>query len=280
MIQAGTKGEVRDWVRDARAAGERTALVPTMGYLHEGHLSLIRLAREGADRVAVSIFVNPLQFGPNEDLARYPRDLDRDLELAREAGAELVFTPTVEEMYPGGEPWVAVVPERGADRLCGASRPGHFRGVLTVVAKLFGIFTPDVAYFGQKDFQQLTLIRRMVAELDMPLQVRAGPTVREPDGLAMSSRNVYLTPDERSHALALRGALAKAEEAFAAGEKDPAVYREILLAADGPMLALEYGEVVDPETLEPATEVRAGTVCAIAGRVGKTRLIDNTILGA
>jgi pantoate--beta-alanine ligase len=155
MIQAGTKGEVREWMRDARAAGERTALVPTMGYLHEGHLSLIRLAREGADRVAVSIFVNPLQFGPNEDLARYPRDLDRDLELAREAGAELVFTPAVEEMYPGGEPWVAVVPERGADRLCGASRPGHFRGVLTVVAKLFGIFTPDVAYFGQKDFQQL-----------------------------------------------------------------------------------------------------------------------------
>ena len=280
MIQAGTRAEVREWARAARAAGERTGLVPTMGYLHEGHLSLIRLAREGADRVAVSIFVNPLQFGPSEDLARYPRDLDRDLKLAREAGAELVFTPSVDEMYPGGEPWVKVVPERGADRLCGASRPGHFRGVLTVVAKLFGIFTPDVAYFGQKDYQQLTLIRRMVADLDMPLEVRAGPTVREPDGLAMSSRNVYLTPDERSHALALRGALARAEEAFTAGERDPAVYREILLAADGPMLALEYGEVVDPETLEPATEVRAGTVCAVAGRVGKTRLIDNTILGA
>ena len=280
MIQAATKGEVRAWAAAARAAGERTALVPTMGYLHEGHLSLIRLAREGAQRVAVSIFVNPLQFGPSEDLARYPRDLERDLKLAREAGADLVFTPSVEEMYPGGEPWVAVVPERGADRLCGASRPGHFRGVLTVVAKLFGIFTPDAAYFGQKDFQQLTLIRRMALDLDMPLEVRSGPTVRETDGLAMSSRNVYLTPDERARALALHGALARAEEAFAAGERDPAVYREILLSAHGPMLALEYGEVVDPDTLEPAVEVRAGTVCAVAGRVGKTRLIDNTILGA
>ena len=278
MIQVGTKAAVREWTAEARAAGERVALVPTMGYLHEGHLSLLRLAREAADRVALSIFVNPLQFGPSEDLSRYPRDLERDLELASEAGAELVFTPSVAEMYPRGEPWVVVVPERGADVLCGASRPGHFRGVLTVVAKLLGIFLPEVAVFGQKDYQQLTLIRRMVADLNLPVEVRAGPIVREDDGLAMSSRNTYLTSDERREALALHGALRRAEAAFAAGEQDPARFRAILRAANGPKLALEYGEVVDPETLSPATEVAGGTVAAVAGRVGNTRLIDNTIL--
>ena len=279
MIQAATKAEVRAWANTARAAGERTALVPTMGYLHEGHLSLLRRAREAADRVAMSIFVNPLQFGPTEDLARYPRDLERDLELARGAGADLVFTPSVAEMYPGGEPWVAVVPERGADLLDGASRPGHFRGVLTVVAKLFGIFTPDVAVFGQKDYQQLTLIRRMVADLDLGVRVLAGPIVREPDGLAMSSRNTYLTPDQRRDSLALRAALERAEAAFAAGGRDAAAYRALLREADGPGVELEYAEVVDPETLAPVADVRPGTVAVLAGRVGNTRLIDNTILG-
>ncbi|MBW3628737.1 MAG: pantoate--beta-alanine ligase, partial [Gemmatimonadetes bacterium] len=221
---------------------------------------------------------NPLQFGPSEDLSRYPRDLERDLELARAAGADLVFTPAVAEMYPGGEPWVGVVPERGADVLCGASRPGHFRGVLTVVAKLFGIFLPDVAVFGQKDYQQLTLIRRMVADLDLPVEVQAGPVVREEDGLAMSSRNTYLTASERAAALALHEVLAHAEAAFTAGVRDPEAVRALLRAADGPKLALEYGEVVHPETLEPVTELTAGTVAAVAGRVGNTRLIDNTIL--
>jgi pantoate--beta-alanine ligase len=279
MIRVETKREVREWAAAARARGERTALVPTMGYLHDGHLSLLRIAREQADRVALSIFVNPLQFGPAEDLSRYPRDLERDLALARSAGAELVFTPSVAEMYPGGQPWVAVVAERGADVLCGASRPGHFRGVLTVVAKLFGIFQPDVAVFGQKDYQQLTLIRRMVADLDLAVGVVAGPIVREADGLAMSSRNTYLTPAERTQALALRRALLAAEEAFAAGEADPDAYRRILRRADGPQLALEYAEVVDPLSLEPVETVAAGTVAAVAGRVGNTRLIDNTILG-
>lgn len=278
MIRVDTRAEVREWTRAARDGGERTALVPTMGYLHEGHLSLLRLARETVDRVALSIFVNPLQFGPSEDLSRYPRDLERDLELARAAGADLVFTPAVAEMYPGGEPWVGVVPERGADVLCGASRPGHFRGVLTVVAKLFGIFLPDVAVFGQKDYQQLTLIRRMVADLDLPVEVQAGPVVREEDGLAMSSRNTYLTASERAAALALHEVLAHAEAAFTAGVRDPEAVRALLRAADGPKLALEYGEVVHPETLEPVTELTAGTVAAVAGRVGNTRLIDNTIL--
>jgi pantoate--beta-alanine ligase len=251
-----------------------------MGYLHAGHLSLIELASRNAERVAVSIFVNPLQFGPTEDLARYPRDLDRDLELARGAGAELVFAPSVAEMYPDGEPWVAVVPERGADVLDGASRPGHFRGVLTVVAKLFGIFQPDAAVFGQKDYQQLTLIRRMVADLDLPVEIVAGPIVREADGLAMSSRNVYLSPDERRRALALHGALEECRLLFASGEAGADAYRRALRAIDGAGVEVDYGEVVDPHTLEPVERVTEGAVCAIAARVGRTRLIDNAVLGS
>jgi pantoate--beta-alanine ligase len=251
-----------------------------MGYLHAGHLSLIEIAGRNAERVAVSIFVNPLQFGPTEDLARYPRDLDRDLELARGAGADLVFAPSVEEMYPDGEPWVAVVPERGADVLDGASRPGHFRGVLTVVAKLFGIFQPDAAVFGQKDYQQLTLIRRMVADLELPVEVLAGPIVRESDGLAMSSRNVYLSPDERRRALALHGALEECRLLFASGEAGADAYRRVLRAVDGAGVEVDYGEVVDPHTLEPVERVTEGAVCAIAARVGRTRLIDNAVLGS
>lgn len=275
-----SRAEVREWAGAARRAGERTALVPTMGYLHAGHLSLIEIAGRNAERVAVSIFVNPLQFGPTEDLARYPRDLDRDLELARGAGADLVFAPSVEEMYPDGEPWVAVVPERGAEVLDGASRPGHFRGVLTVVAKLFGIFQPDAAVLGQKDYQQLTLVRRMVADLDLPVEIVAGPIVREPDGLAMSSRNVYLSPDERRRALALHGALEECRLLFASGEAGADAYRRVLRAVDGVGVEVDYGEVVDPHTLEPVDRVMDGAVCAIAARVGRTRLIDNAVLGS
>ncbi len=275
-----SRAEVREWAAAARRAGERTALVPTMGYLHAGHLSLIEIAGRNAERVAVSIFVNPLQFGPSEDLARYPRDLDRDLELARGAGADLVFAPSVEEMYPDGEPWVAVVPERGADVLDGASRPGHFRGVLTVVARLFGIFQPDVAVFGQKDYQQLTLVRRMVADLEMPVEIVAGPIVREADGLAMSSRNVYLDPDERRRALALHGALEECRLLFASGEGGADAYRRVLRAVEGAGVEVDYGEVVDPHTLEPVERVTEGAVCAIAARVGRTRLIDNAVLGS
>lgn len=274
-----TRQEVRESVAVARAAGQRVALVPTMGYLHEGHLSLIDRAREHADCVAVSVFVNPLQFGPGEDLDRYPRDLERDVALAASRGVDLLFAPSTAEMYPRGEPWITVVPERGADRLCGASRPGHFRGVLTVVAKLFGIFTPDLALFGQKDLQQAALIRRMVEELEIPLRIEIAPTAREEGGLAMSSRNSYLSAEERERALALFGSLRRAQALFSAGESDAEVLRAAMrrtLEAGG--VEAEYAEVVDPDTLDPLARARPGAVCMVAGRVGSTRLIDNHIL--
>jgi pantoate--beta-alanine ligase len=274
-----SRAEVRAWRDDARRAGEAVALVPTMGYLHAGHLSLVEIARREAARVAMSIFVNPLQFGPGEDLDRYPRDLGRDLKLAEGAGVDLVFAPEVAEMYPDGAPWISVVPDRGADRLCGASRPGHFRGVLTVVAKLFGIFAPELAVFGQKDFQQLALIRRMVVDLNIPVRVEGGPIVREPDGLAMSSRNSCLSPEERSRALALSRALEACGQLFAEGEEDAAAYRAVLLGIDAPGVEVEYGEVIDPLSLDPLRRVAAGAVCALAARVGTTRLIDNLVLG-
>jgi pantoate--beta-alanine ligase len=274
------KAEMREFSRAARRAGERVALVPTMGYLHEGHLSLVERAREEAERVVLSIFINPLQFGAGEDLERYPRDLDRDLELARSAGVDAVFAPETAEMYPAAEPWVTVVPERGAELLCGASRPGHFRGVLTVVAKLFGIVTPDVAVFGQKDLQQLTLIRQMVRELEMAIEVVAAPIVREADGLALSSRNVYLTDEERRRALALSRGLMACQELFSRGERDAAKLASVLASVGGAGVELEYAEVVDPETLSRVERVEAGSVCAIAARVGTTRLIDNVVLGS
>jgi pantoate--beta-alanine ligase len=275
-----TRAQVREAVAAARAQGKTVALVPTMGYLHEGHLSLVDRARAEAGFVAMSIFVNPLQFGPREDLARYPRDLDRDLEMARDRGVDLVFAPSEEEMYPAGEPRVAVVPDTMADRLCGASRPGHFRGVLTVVAKLFGIFAPDVAVFGQKDLQQATLIRRMVTDLDMAVRVEIAPIVREADGLAMSSRNVYLSPEERERALALSQGLERCRALFAAGETDAHVLRAALWAAMSvPGVEPEYADVVDARSLEPVQRALPGSVCAVAARVGKTRLIDDAVLG-
>ena len=278
MHLARTRGELRLWREECRARGERVGFVPTMGYLHEGHLSLVGIARGAADRIAMSIFVNPLQFGPGEDLERYPRDLERDLELARTAGVDLVFAPDAADMYPDGEPWVAVVPERGADRLCGASRPGHFRGVLTVVAKLFGLVRPEVAVFGQKDYQQLTLIRRMVRDLELGVEVLAGPIVREADGLALSSRNVYLAPEERRRALALSRGLAACHSLYVAGERDAAVLRRELAVVGGEGVELEYAEVVHPDTLEAVERAGPGTVCLIAARVGATRLIDNLVL--
>lgn len=274
-----TIADVRRAVRAARAAGKRIALVPTMGYLHEGHLSLVERARERADWVAMSIFVNPLQFGVGEDLDRYPRDLPRDLEMARSRGVELVFAPPAGEMYPHGEPGIAVVPGALAERLEGAIRPGHFRGVLTVVAKLFGIFTPDVAVFGQKDFQQAALIRRMAADLDMGVEVDVAPIVREGDGLAMSSRNVYLSPEERGRALALSRALGRARALWDAGEADAGTLRAALLnEMSVPGVEPEYAEVADPRTLEPVHRAAPGTVCLVAARVGRTRLIDNAVL--
>jgi pantoate--beta-alanine ligase len=225
----------------------------------------------------MSIFVNPLQFGPTEDLDRYPRDLERDLALAASRGVELVFAPPAREMYPEGEPRVSILPdEEIGGRLDGGARPGHFRGVLTVVAKLFGIFTPDVAVFGQKDLQQAVLIRRMAADLDFAVGVEVAPIVREADGLAMSSRNVYLSAEERQSALALSRALERARELYAGGERDAAVLREALwsgLSVQG--VEPEYAEVVDPHSLGPVERAADGVFCAVAARVGRTRLIDN-----
>ena len=273
------KDEVRRAVRGVHVEGGTVALVPTMGYLHEGHLSLVDRARETADWVAMSIFVNPLQFGPTEDLARYPRDLERDLEMARGRGVDLVFAPTVAEMYPLGEPQVSVIPGALAERMEGAIRPGHFRGVLTVVAKLFGIFTPDVAVFGQKDFQQAALIRRMALDLDLGVRVEVAPIVREPDGLAMSSRNVYLSPQERERARALSRGLEHGRALFAAGERDADVLRAALREAlTVPGIEPEYAEAADPLTLEPVASADHGTVLLVAARVGRTRLIDNAVL--
>lgn len=279
MLLTATRSDAGAWTARQRKEGLRVALVPTMGALHRGHLSLIEQARDAADRVALSIFVNPLQFGPSEDFERYPRDLERDLDLAAAAGVDMVFAPPTTEMYPEGDPWVSVVPERGADGLDGASRPGHFRGVLTVVAKLFGIVRPDAAIFGQKDLQQLTLIRRMVRDLELGIEIIAAPIVRDPDGLALSSRNRYLSPEERVRAAALPEALRDCQMLFESGEVRPEPYLEAMRSRIVPSAQLEYAEVVSQETLEPVEAVTSGVVCAVAARVGKTRLIDNAILG-
>jgi pantoate--beta-alanine ligase len=275
----GGKSQVRAVIGAVRAGGRQVAVVPTMGYLHEGHLTLLDRARELADFVVLTIFVNPMQFGPGEDLDRYPRDLERDVELARARGVDLIFAPTVAEMYPRGEPRVAVVPGPAADRLCGASRPGHFRGVLTVVAKLFGIVQADVAVFGQKDFQQAALIRAMAEDLDFHTRIEVAPTIRDADGLAMSSRNVYLSAEEREQALSLSRGLLRARELFCAGESDAGTLRAALeneMSARG--VDPEYVEAVDPRSIAPVERVVPGTVLAVAARVGKTRLIDNLIL--
>jgi len=251
-----------------------------MGALHEGHLSLVRAAREKCDVVAASVFVNPKQFGPNEDFAKYPRDLERDSKLLAHEGVALLFAPTAEEMYPAGAETVVYV-EGLSERLCGRSRPRHFRGVTTVVAKLFNIVEPDAAFFGQKDAAQLAIIRRMARDLNIPVEIVGCPIVREPDGLAMSSRNAYLSPAERPHALALSRALRQMEENFAAGERDAnkliAAGKAVL--AQQPVVKLDYLEIVDPATLEPVQDA-SGALVAIAAFVGNTRLIDNAILTA
>jgi pantoate--beta-alanine ligase len=252
-----------------------------MGYLHEGHLSLVELAGEEAASVAVSIFVNPLQFGPSEDYRGYPRDEARDLALLEARGADLVFAPDVHEVYPGGAPVVTVDAGPLGDRLCGAFRPGHFDGVLTVVAKLFGLFHPDSAVFGRKDYQQSVLIRRMVQDLELgPIRIQVGPTRREADGLAMSSRNAYLSAEERAQAVGLFGALQVARERFAAGERSGGRILAGMKARleEFPLLAPQYVELVDPETLAPVEEVQEDTVAALAAFCGRTRLIDNTRL--
>jgi pantoate--beta-alanine ligase len=280
MIELQTIPDLRRWARGERAAGRRVGLVPTMGYLHEGHLCLVDEARRRAGAVVMSIFVNPLQFGPAEDLARYPRDLPRDRTLAAERGVDALFVPGEAVMYPEGSE-IRVVPGGTADRWEGAARPGHFAGVLTVVAKLFHLVEPEVACFGRKDIQQATLVRQMVRDLDWPLEIVVVPTVREPDGLALSSRNAYLDADERRRAVVLSAALRAAHEAFRAGERRAGALLEAMRArlAAEPSVVVEYTAVAEPRTLAPVETVDAETVVLVAARVGRTRLIDNIVLG-
>ena len=257
----------------------RLGLVPTMGALHEGHLSLVRAARAQCDVVAVSIFVNPAQFGPTEDLSKYPRQFERDCQLLEREGVEILFAPSVEEIYPkGAVTWVAV--EGLSEKLDGRSRPGHFRGVTTIVSKLFHIFEPETAFFGQKDAAQLAVIRRMVRDLNFAVEIVACPIIREPDGLAMSSRNAYLNREERGRALALQRSLQETRRRFDGGERNSAVLisgaKEVF--ASEPRVVLDYFEVVDPETLEPVERISRKTLVAVAAKVGSTRLIDNVVL--
>ena len=267
-------------VRALRPGFQTLGFAPTMGFLHEGHLGLIRRAKAACGAAAVSIFVNPTQFGPGEDFERYPRDLARDLALAREAGADFVFAPEPVELYPDGfSSRVDVGLTHGAEN---AARPGHFAGVATVVAKLFNIVQPTVAVFGQKDAEQCAVIRRLVADLDFPVRIDIAPTARESDGLAMSSRNSYLSPEERAAAAVLSRALETARSAFASGERDPAVLRataEAVLAAE-PLVRTDYVALADPDSLAPLAAPAARMLLSLAAWLGRTRLIDNAVLEA
>jgi pantoate--beta-alanine ligase len=272
--------DLREWVSARRAEGKRIGFVPTMGYLHEGHLALVDAAKKKCDVVVMSIFVNPLQFGPSEDLDRYPRDLPRDRNLAQSRGVDLLFVPLVETMYPPGSE-VRVVPGEAASRWEGAVRPGHFAGVLTVVAKLFHLVSPDVAFFGQKDVQQSVLIRGMVRDLDWPLGIEVVPTVRNRDGLALSSRNIYLGAEQREQALGLSRALARAHQVYREGERNAARIRAAMddVLRVYPTLAVEYIAIVDSDSMQPVDTVVHDSIIALAARVGPTRLIDNIVLG-
>jgi pantoate--beta-alanine ligase len=271
--------DMRAACREARGSGRRLGFVPTMGALHEGHLSLVRAARASCQVVAASIFVNPAQFGPNEDLAKYPRPFDRDLAMLEKEGVELLFVPSVEEMYPAGAvTWVTV--EGLSDKLDGRSRPGHFRGVTTVVAKLFHIVEPDAAFFGQKDAAQVAIIRRMVRDLNFPVEIVGCPIVRQSDGLAMSSRNAYLNSEQRKQALVLHRALMRVEKCWENGERNAA---KLIIEGQEELtreksVRLDYFEVVNPESLEPVESIANGALVAVAAWVGETRLIDNVAI--
>jgi pantoate--beta-alanine ligase len=279
MLVLKTIAETRQACVRFRAAGKTLGLVPTMGALHAGHLSLVRAAQESCDAVAVSIFVNPTQFGPKEDFASYPRVFEQDCQTLEAAGVDVVFAPAVEEMYPPGATTFVEV-EGLSDRLDGASRPGHFRGVATVVAKLFHVFSPDFAFFGQKDAAQVAVLRRMVRDLRFAVELKVCPTMREADGLAMSSRNRNLSEGERRQALVLSRALSAVEKQFQGGEADSGKLigeaQRILQEESG--VQLEYFRIVDPETLEDVADARQGGLVAVAARVGATRLIDNLLL--
>jgi pantoate--beta-alanine ligase len=263
-----------------RAAGKRLGCVPTMGFLHAGHLSLVALARERSDVVVLTLFVNPTQFGPKEDLAKYPRDFERDATLCRDAGVDILFAPEAGTMY-APDASLYVVEEKLSRGLCGAARPGHFRGVCTVVAKLFNLCLPHVAVFGAKDAQQLRVLRRMTRDLNFPIEIVAGPIIREPDGLAMSSRNVYLSADERQQALVLKRALDEAARLFHAGERATAPLKAAMeqIIAQAPAAKIDYIEIVEDDTLEPVATLAKPALIVLAVFVGKTRLIDNMVLG-
>lgn len=271
--------QMRSACQAAKQGGKRLGFVPTMGALHEGHLSLVRAAKGRCEVMAASIFVNPTQFGPNEDFSKYPRSFERDRELLEKEGVELLFAPSVEEMYPEGAATFVTV-EGLSGRLCGKSRPGHFRGVTTVVAKLFHITQPDFAFFGQKDAAQVAIIRRMVRDLNLGVEIVACPIVREADGLAMSSRNAYLSPQQRKEALVLSRSLVQVKKLFEQGERCAArlgaAGKQVF--AEDPSVRLDYFEVVDPNTLEPLEHISNPALVAVAAFVGGTRLIDNIVL--
>ena len=274
-----TINEMREFVYEARCGGKCVGLVPTMGFFHEGHLSLMRRAKEDNDVCVVSLFVNPTQFGPREDFRRYPKDLDRDAELAEGVGVDVIFSPSVEEMYTDGyQTYVKV--ERVSAGMCGASRPDHFPGVASVVLKLFNIVQPDRAYFGEKDFQQLCVIRRMVRDLNVPVEVVGMPIVREADGLAMSSRNSYLGEEERKAALVLCRSLSYARERLQGGMTNVDSLKDALagFVRREPLVDIDYIEVVDPETLECVGEICDNVLVALAVLIGGTRLIDNAVI--
>ncbi len=265
--------------RELRRSGKRIGFVPTMGALHEGHLSLVRSARTHSDVVVVSIFVNPLQFGPTEDFSKYPRTLDADSRKLQGENVDYIFAPSTDEMYPKGAATTVYV-EGLSERLDGKSRPGHFKGVTTVVAKLFGIIRADRAYFGQKDAAQVAVLRKMVQDLDVDVEIVVCPIVREPDGLAMSSRNVYLSPEQRKQALVLHRALMRVQTMSDRGDGSAASLREhgIQVIAEEPAAKLDYFEIVDPNTLEPVKDISRGALVAVAAWIGTTRLIDNLLL--
>ena len=278
MLIYGQIKQVREAVKEWKREGKSVGFVPTMGYLHEGHKSLIDAARRENDKVVVSIFVNPMQFGPTEDLDSYPRDLNRDAKLCEDAGVDIIFHPEADEMYADG--FCSYVDMNGlTTELCGKTRPIHFRGVCTVVSKLFNIVVPDKAYFGQKDAQQLAVIRHMVSDLNFGIEIVGCPIIREEDGLAKSSRNTYLSAQEREAALILSKSLAKGKAALKAGEADAAKIRQIILdeIATEPLAKVDYVEVVDWNTLEPVETVKEPVLVAMAVYIGKTRLIDNFI---
>lgn len=283
MIIANTISQVRDQVRQWRREGLTVGLVPTMGYLHEGHGSLVGKAAEDCDRVVASVFVNPTQFAPGEDLASYPRDFERDCEILEKQGCSMVFHPSVDEMYPDGngktDTYIEILNDM-PKQLCGRTRPNHFRGVCTVVGKLFNIVLPDKAYFGEKDAQQLAIIRRMVRNLSYGIEIVGCPIVREPDGLAKSSRNIHLKPDERKAAAVLYRSLKIAEEMASDGEKSSKAVTDAVRAEieKEPLAEVEYVSAVDSLSMEPVETVGKGTLIAIAVRIGQTRLIDNCVL--